>query len=77
MCFTPPPPFFCLIPAKYRPKTSLKVQRDLFFRYAIDKFVPEKPQDYSSFDYLRAVLFALKEAIGYLDTVRTKLKQLS
>ena len=54
-----------------------KVQRDLFFQRAINKSAPEKPQDYSSIDYLRAVLFALKEAVNYLDTVRTKLKQRS
>ena len=51
-----------------------KTQRDLFFQQSISKPAPEKPQDYSSLDYLRATLFALREVIDYLDTVRNKLK---
>ena len=51
-----------------------KTQRDLFFQQSVNKPAPEKPQDYSSLDYLQATLFALKEVIAYLDTVRNKLK---
>ena len=52
-----------------------KAQRDLFFRHSINKPAPEKPQDYSSLDYLRATLFALKETVSYLATVRNELKR--
>ncbi|MBM23181.1 MAG: hypothetical protein CMD78_02805 [Gammaproteobacteria bacterium] len=51
-----------------------KTQRDLFFQQSVGKPAPEKPQDYSSLNYLQATLFALKEVIAYLDTVRNKLK---
>ena len=49
-----------------------KRQRDSFFKHAIDKPAPEKHQDYSSLDYLRATLFALKDTIGYLEAVRER-----
>ena len=52
-----------------------KTQRDLFFNHAIDKPAPEKAQDYSSLDYLRATLFILKEVVSYLGTVRHRLVQ--
>ena len=52
-----------------------KRQRDSFFKHAIDKPAPEKHQDYSSLDYLRATLFALKDTIGYLEAVRERLRK--
>ncbi len=49
-----------------------QAQVESFFLASISKAKPEH-----ALDYLQSELFALNEAVGYLDAVRTKLKQLS
>ncbi|MDP6139741.1 MAG: AAA family ATPase [Arenicellales bacterium] len=51
-----------------------KTKIDRFFHAAIAKPAPEPPRGYSRLDYLRAELFALKDVVRYLETVRKKLK---
>jgi len=51
-----------------------KTKIDRFFHAAIAKPAPEPPRGYSRLDYLRAGLFALKDVVRYLETVRKKLK---